>query len=567
MTQSLINRLGNWNPQLFRELKGRFKPRNILLASAISVLGQFILFMSFQTQLPTRLNVFNKNPNKYCTGITQYGLSECLSDKFGNVAINWQLLSFDIFSLLSIIASFGLLVAGTYLLINDLATEERRDTLNFIRLSPQSPQSILWGKILGVPALLYIAVVLALPLHLWSGLNAKIPLIEILGFYAVVIAANFVYYSAALLFGLVGSWLSSFQAWLGSGVLLGYLLFTKESLESSFLTNSPVTIVGLINPSFLIPYPEINSEFTKNIPHFTDFYWFVLPIGESFITTVCFAIAVYFVGAYFIWQSLQRCFRDSNATMLSKKQSYLLTAWFIGIILGCANWQDLVFSQLPRNYLIQENIGLLMILNFGLFLYLIAAITPGRITLQDWARYRHIERNKELGKTSLIHDLIWGDKSPGILAIAINAIISITCLSCFVLVTQVSINDKTNAWMALLFAGILALFYATITQLTLFMKNEQRQLWATGILIAVIVLPPILLALFFSNPEKNSFIWLFSIVAPIIALSSTGDYKFALVPFFAILGHFAIVGFFVSQLTRKLKKAGESATKALLAES
>lgn len=565
MIQSLIDRLGNWNPQLFRELKGRIKTRNILLTSAISLLGQFILFMSFQTQLPTRLSVLQNNHNKYCTGETKYILSKCLTNEFGEAIINWQLWWFDIFTWLSIIACFGLLAAGTYLLIHDLATEERRDTLNFIRLSPQSPQSILWGKMLGVPALIYVAVAVTLPLHLWSGLNATLPLSSILCFYAVVIAASFFYYSAALLFGLVGSWLYGFQAWLGSGALLGYLIFTKQAIAPNFRANTPVTFLGILNPYFLIPHAEINSEFTKSIPKFTNFYWFNIPVGNNFITTTCFAIIVYFVGAYFIWQSLQRCFRDPNASMLNKKQSYLLTTCFTIIILGCANWQDLVFDQPDGNYIMQENIALLMVLTLGLFLYLIAAVSPSRQTLQDWARYRHLSYTKGLGINSLIKDLIWGEKSPGILAIAINAIISVTALSFFVLISQVSIDDKINSWMALFFAGSLAVIYAALTQFILFTRNEQRELWATGVLTTVILLPPIILALFFSNPGNNSFLWLFSIAAPLLALSPTGDYKLAWVPFLAILGHFAILGLLVSQLTRKLKKVGASATKVLLA--
>ncbi|OCQ99033.1 hypothetical protein BCD64_23640 [Nostoc sp. MBR 210] len=570
MIQALINYLGNGNPQLFRELKGRLKPRNILLTSALSLLGQFILFMSFQALLPTRRDGLQNLTNRYCTSTTEYDLPRCLADRFGNVMINWQLWSWDVFTWLNIIVSFGLLAAGSYLLINDLATEQRRDTLNFIRLSPQSPQSILWGKMLGVPALLYVAVVLALPLHFWMGLNAKIHVMEIISFDAVVIGASFLYYSAALLFGLVSSWLGGFQPWLGSGALLGYLIFTKQTFTSNFPANNPVNFFGLLNPYFLMPYfdIEIDNKFSFTIPNFKSFHWFIFSIGESFITTAVFAVVVYFIGAYFFWQSLQRCFRDPNVTMLSKKQSYLLTAVFNFIILGCADWQDLIFDKLPRTYSIQENFGFLMVLNLGLFLYLIAAITPGRQTLQDWARYRHIEQTKELGKTSLIQDLIWGEKSPGILAIAINAIMSVTWLSCFVLISQVSIEDKMNTWMALLLAGSLAVIYAALTQLILFMKNEQRQLWATGVLMSVIILPPIFLGIFFHRPDNYPVVWLFSIAAPLIALSSSRSTDgLSLAYFLAILGHFAIATFLVSQLTRKLKKAGESATKALLAGS
>ncbi|HEY9606068.1 MAG TPA: hypothetical protein V6C85_30960, partial [Allocoleopsis sp.] len=46
MALTRLDRLGEWNPQLFRELKGQLKPRNVYLVAASSLLPQvFILFM------------------------------------------------------------------------------------------------------------------------------------------------------------------------------------------------------------------------------------------------------------------------------------------------------------------------------------------------------------------------------------------------------------------------------------------------------------------------------------------------------------------------------------------
>jgi len=136
---NFIEPLGNWNPQLLRELKGRLKPRNILLASVISVLGQFVIFMYFQTRLPNSINRIADiyNYNKYCTGklLPNSKESLCLLDGLGNLVINWQLWSLDRFISLSIIGILILLLAGTYLLTSDLATEQRRGTLNFIASS------------------------------------------------------------------------------------------------------------------------------------------------------------------------------------------------------------------------------------------------------------------------------------------------------------------------------------------------------------------------------------------------------------------------------------------------
>jgi hypothetical protein len=52
MALNLVNQVGERNPQLFREIKGRLKPRNILIAVTLSLLGQLLVLMSFSAQLP-----------------------------------------------------------------------------------------------------------------------------------------------------------------------------------------------------------------------------------------------------------------------------------------------------------------------------------------------------------------------------------------------------------------------------------------------------------------------------------------------------------------------------------
>ena len=41
----LLNRLGEWNPQLFRELKGLSKPRHLLLTVVSSLVGQLLVLV------------------------------------------------------------------------------------------------------------------------------------------------------------------------------------------------------------------------------------------------------------------------------------------------------------------------------------------------------------------------------------------------------------------------------------------------------------------------------------------------------------------------------------------
>ena len=47
-----FNKLTDWNPQLFREIKGRWKLRNLGIAAGLSALGQLLLMLSSYQRLP-----------------------------------------------------------------------------------------------------------------------------------------------------------------------------------------------------------------------------------------------------------------------------------------------------------------------------------------------------------------------------------------------------------------------------------------------------------------------------------------------------------------------------------
>ncbi|MDJ0675833.1 MAG: hypothetical protein QNJ36_10705 [Calothrix sp. MO_167.B42] len=550
MMDNLMNKLGDYNPQLLRELKGRIKPRNIILTIAISLISQFILLMGFLAYLPNPPepgeNIFNVS-NRYCTGKLEYGRPQCLLDNYNNFIINWESWSLDLFTWVSIVFIFSLLVMGTYLLINDLASEERRDTLNFLRLTPQTHQAIFTGKMMGVPILLYFAVALAIPLHLWSGFAANIPFPLILSFYGVLLAACICYYSAALLFALISSWLGGFQSWLASGAVLGFLASCMNGLTHFNSAFVYLSFVRFFNPYFFIPYLRQSSKY-NNWEIWQNFHWFSIKLGSQNLVLAIFAIFNFAVLNYFIWHGLQRCFRDPNNTMLAKRKSYVFMAYFAIVTAGCAYGYNEI----------AENIVCLLFLNFCAFLYLIAAITPHRQSLIDWARYRHMNfKNGHSRK-----DLISKDKSPAIVALAINAIIAITCISSAVISSGANLTNKANGLIALGLALSLAILYVVIVQISLFMKTKHRVIASIFILGAVMILPFIVVAVLFSNHNNDTFLWLFSALAPIFLLSNYT--KITIEGFLAIVCHLAIAGFLMNQFMQRLRIAGESQTKAMM---
>lgn len=614
MKINFIDKLGDWNPQLLRELKGRLKGFNVAIAVVLSLLGQLVLFLYQLRELPGETHSL---VGKYCrqrpfyeqqqrqlyqqsndlhrqldgyrntqplnsnriqelqaqiaqvktknSGFESYLSNNlCPTDQL-DMQMWWREHWEYIFLSLSVIFIFTLLVAGTYLLINNLATEERRGTLNFIRLSPQSETSILTGKMLGVPILIYLVILAATPLHFIAGRAANIATSYILSFWVVLVAGCIFFYSAALLFGLCCRWFSGFQPWLGSGAVLLFLLLTLG------LTSSGTNIVDTGLFRIFSPFDITNYLFPKlfniyNGGALKQLQFFNLPIGKSVVGIVSLHLLNYSLWTYWIWQALKRCFRNPNSTILSKGQSYFWMACLQIVNFGFYFGVYQSTNQLTL-YDMQRYLTWLYPFNLLVFLGLIAILSPHRQTIQDWARYRHqnvTSSNTSSRKNFLLEDLIWGEKSPAVLAIAINLVITTIPLLVGILLwyhpAEVNLVDNMKALLAVALFISLIMIYATLTQLMLLMKTPKRAFWAIGTVTAAIFLPPMLLGILGIHAYKNPILWLLT------SYSWTGISEAGTTTsFMAFLGQLSILALLTFQLTRQAKLAGESATKALLA--
>jgi len=557
---SSYQKLGEKNAQLFRELKGRLKPKNTALALGISLLAQLLIIISFRNRLPGRdfSGKITETIHRYCTGSRAeyyYKEYDCIKDAAGNWTINWQLWWSDLFIVLSLISTIAILTVGAYMLINDLSREERNGTLNFIRLTPQSTQNIFLGKLLGVPILLYLAAAAIIPLHLWSGLSAQIPLQLILGFDLWLVFCGIFVFSAALLFGLVNSWMAGFQSWLGGGIVLGSMLvFTSKdiTLNGFDLVNlfSPTTILSYLVPDAFLEHIYI---FDYNVAHrlssLHNWEWFYLPVGASVIGVILFAIFNYCLWTALIWQSLKRCFRNPNATLLSKHQSYIVTACFTALSMGFA-LQD--FNTESESY------GIPLVWNFLFFCGLVASLSSQRQSLQDWARYRR-EGVKKRKFYYLMQDLIWGEKSPAVVAIDFNLLIVAALFVPAVLLVSREPSAQMEMLFGLLLNVSLILICATIAQLMLLMKARKRALWAAGTVGTVIILPLVILGFLSAETYSMPVPFLFTAISFAAVKETTATSIFV-----ALLSQFSLLVLLNLRLRQQLLKAGESASKPLL---
>lgn len=551
---SIVEWLGSKNPQLFREIKGRLKPKNVVVVSLASIIGQILLYLYFQNQLPSSDNRYS---SRYCT-VSPYdyydSMRECQTDLLGNMMIIKELWWLDLFTTMSILGIFILLVVGSYMLIADIFRENSRNTLNFIRLTPQSAMTILAGKMLGVPILVYLFGVLAIPLHLLAGLKANIPFPLIISFYLVLVASCLFFYSASLLFSLVADGLGGFQAWLGSLAIFFFCLTAMSaSLEADkwsftsfdwlFLFYPGVFLAYLVKSTFLSPdtIRYLSLEGLNNLNWYGNFWW------QNSFSGLILMIANYGIWTFWLWQGLKRRFHSPHDCPISKYHSYLITACFIVFNLGFTLQENNLFASGFKDKLI-----VFLVINFFYLLLITLALTPQRQTLLDWSRFRH----ENSPHRHLIKDLLLGEKSPAVGAIALNVLLITLYVSPAVVIFSFGEN-QVLLLTGLILEAMMIVIYATIYQLLLLLKTRKRNLIASSTLSVLIFAP--LLGIIITGSPNVPTIWLFS-AFPLLFVTEV-SFSTVLISFLAQV--IMVIGFNY-QLKRVLHKAGESEMKALL---
>ncbi len=555
------------NPQLFREIKGKINGRNIFITSLISMLIQLFVVIFDLGQFPDL--ELTKQYSRYCTGLKSFGViptQYLCHDKLGIWEINWNLFWHDIFIFFSIISIFILLIPGTYMISADLVKEERTGTLNFIRLSPQSASSILLGKILGIPILIYFFIASILPLHFIAGLKANIPWYLILSFYIVVLVSCVFFYSCSLFFSFIGLGQIKLNPWIVTFIVSWFICITTVKfidntdiffIDSTHIYNSLIEWSYLFNPIVFLTYTyhqdigSIPSHLINQIDiidSLGDLLFYGHTLWKQAITGMGFILFNYCLWTYWFWQGATRLFHNPTSTIFSKKQSYWLTGCFVTIALGFT-------LQTGQDVTILENFSLLQFLLLVMFLGLIAALSPHRQTLYDWARYRS---QLSKGGKQLWKELIFGEKSPSTVAIALNAFIATIIIVIGLVLFPIQEEIVTAIWGLILTMEII-IFYAVIAQWMLLVKSNQRVIWACSTLLLLILIPPILFAV--AEVSSNSFplVWFFSFI-PSVATENASISTLVL----GVLGQWLAISFVSWQLIKKLSLVGRSETQQLL---
>lgn len=504
--QTVLNRIGDWNPQLFRELKGRLNRRNLVITLLTAAIGQFLLFEIFLGEPEGLINFFR--------------------------ALNWLI-------------PFLLLLPGSWLLISDIEKEEQRGTLNFIRLSPQSGSSILVGKLLGVPILVYLGLVLVLPLHLWAAIALEVPLGFLMSYYGLLGVAGCLIFSLSLLCSFAGK------------TALG----VNNNARGSGLAALFAVLVGLgFVPTYMVwNLSTVWNFFGNYVVEYSDqasWQWLFLPVSQNPLVGHVFTLANAGLAIAGVWQILTRYFHDPNTTLLKKRQSFGFVAYLNLLPLG-------FFVQSPspmgsEGYM--EALAVLGTFNLIGVLLLIATVLPSRQALIDWARYRR-ERQDRIGtarRLAWLQDLVTNEKSPAFLTIALNLGIVAVILGVWILLWP-SEQSKLLALAGLALCLSLLALYAAIAQFLLLLKTPQRALWVAATLGFMMIAPILMAAVTEGSPVETDSFLLFS---PFLWLALPHMTIPTLL--LSFLGQWGVVGLLNWRFLDQLQKLGASSSQSLL---
>lgn len=333
-------------------------------------------------------------------------------------------------------------------------------------------------------------------------------------------------------------------------------------MSGNLATRTPFDLMNLLYPGTVLPY-LVNATFLppKTVGYLTyggysdssyglyNLLWYGQPLWRNAWSGIAFMVLNSCWWIFWLGQGLKRRFHNPLTTLWSKGQSYIMSGSFAAILLGFT-------LQTTESYRLYDNFYLLQGFVLMFFLILISALSPHRQTLQDWARYRH-QVSQE--RRHVLKDLIWGEKSPATLAIAINLAIVTAFIVPSILLFPLKEN-KIQVLAGLLLNINMIIVYAAIAQLMLFMKNQKRTVWTGATVTTLMFFPLGIMTLFGSGePAKTAIFGLFS-VASIWAV----DYVSTTAICLSVLGQWLAIVAVSFQMTKQLRKTGESETQALL---
>jgi hypothetical protein len=404
-------------------------------------------------------------------------------------------------------------VIGSYLLIADWSTEVDRGTLNSLRLSPQSASAFLWGKLLGVPLLVYCFLLSGLPLYLMAMVGAGRSPATIVGGLAIDLVQIGFWFTTSLLVAACVRKGGGAKAILGA-MVVAIGLWTAFTITNNSPAGWMIDLLRLISPSLGLagglPVLSINdwSYSQQYLRDNVEFAWFGMPIATSMLRLSLFTSGMLGAWSYACWLALNRRFDRPSSTLWSKGQSYGITAAVTTIVLGTIRIHTSYYGD---NYSYNQNLISGQMSLSCLLLPLGLTLIQSRQSLLDWIR--HPAAPTANRSSAHRQDLIWGESSPPWVAFGIHiAIVALLLVPYNLLLLYMLDNGSTYAtdqiavWTFLLMTS-LGLLLVGLSQL-IHVGARKRAWFSTIIALAIgLFALPIGLTIF-SQYNGQHVLWL-----------------------------------------------------------
>lgn len=356
-----------------------------------------------------------------------YYSPRCLLTADGSAyRVNWQAWHWNVFLAMGSTLATVAVGLGSFLLISNLGQEGQRGTLALVQLSPRSGVSVLLGQLLGVPIWIYLSLVLALPMQLYLGIQAGLGLLPLVIFCAVAALRGTVFFSGAMVLGLLAPKLARFLAFLvSSGFAMAELLMLQMG---GYSLQPSMSWVAFFTPLFtlgdLARLDLSNSGSSRSSDLMLNYWvtWF-LGHGVGRLSYLVLMVALGLGLTMGLWQLMLRRYANGQQSLMARSSSYWLTGTVWGLVLG---YNVLLSGGFRYSYV--DLTPLVPIAALVLVGLAIAITPPSRQTLQDWARFRH-QRSRPTPATpvgrrsSLWRELIWADNSPPAVTLSLHALL------------------------------------------------------------------------------------------------------------------------------------------------
>ena len=482
--------------------------------------------------------------NSFCITVSENDQTCEFNEDRGTYETNWIRWYISLFLTDTVILGGVLVGIGGFMIFNDLAQEQRRCTFNFLRMSPRSPLSIVLGKILGVPAPVYLSVLLALPLHCLIGLTAGLSATDLLTFYLVFTVQLLLFYSCGFLLTLVYFGVVNFQAWLytalglilGGGVTLMTLLYNTGNTDNNSYFACAFLWAGLFSPAMPLLYaldsPTISASWKMGI--FPQFY-----MGGQSLSLAAYVLASLFTCGFIIaivYVAIDRKFHNPSTTWIPRRFSYGLTivshlSLLLFAIPNLDNFQLTDDGSLSRSDWILLN-SLVIFIFTSLYLSILSyALTPSRQLLLDWLRFKGKTLPSSVAKTDPTQVLesprrptrklglqstsFFVDCHSPLPALLLNLFVAEALFIVWLILIRnyLALEFSLQIWLAII--GGLALFSGTaihiflISQIFVVAPFRNSQIWAKCSIIGTIVAhPTLILTSYFYLSKVPESLWL-----------------------------------------------------------